>query len=87
LGFDGAVISGAIPFYKMSLALSDNPYLLGLSVSSIVGGSIVGNFIAGYVCDRIGRKPTLIITSILFLMGSLGTEQLRILPSLLFIEY
>lgn len=73
LGFDGAVISGAIPFYKISLGLNDNPFLLGLSVSSIVGGSILGNFISGIVSDKIGRKPTLIITSLLFIFGSAGT--------------
>ncbi|MFN3405941.1 MAG: sugar porter family MFS transporter [Cytophagaceae bacterium] len=73
LGFDGAVISGAVPFYRVSLNLADNPILLGLSVSSIVGGSIIGNFIAGALSDKLGRKPALLITSILFVLGALGT--------------
>ena len=73
LGFDGSVISGAVPFYKNSLELSDNPWLLGFSVSSIIFGSIFGNFVAGPFSDRIGRKRALIVTAILFFSSALLT--------------
>ena len=73
LGFDGSVISGAVPFYKNSLELADNAWLLGFSVSSIIFGSILGNFLAGPFSDRVGRKRALIATSILFFSSALMT--------------
>ncbi len=73
LGFDGAVISGAVPFYKNSLGMTDNPWLLGFSVSSIIFGSILGNFLAGPFSDKVGRKRALIVTAILFFASALVT--------------
>jgi SP family arabinose:H+ symporter-like MFS transporter len=66
LGFDGAVISGAIPFYKSVFGLNDGSFLLGFSVSCIIWGSIIGNLAAGPLSDRIGRKNSLIIAAVLF---------------------
>jgi sugar porter (SP) family MFS transporter len=66
LGFDGSVISGAIPFYKSYFGLTDGSFLLGFSVSCIIWGSIIGNLIAGPLSDRIGRKPSLLISAVLF---------------------
>lgn len=66
LGFDGSVISGAIPFYKSVFGLKDGSFLLGFSVSCIIWGAIIGNLIAGPLSDRIGRKPSLLISAVLF---------------------
>lgn len=66
LGFDGSVISGAIPFYKPIFGLKDGSFLLGFSVSCIIWGSILGNLVAGPLSDKIGRKRSLIIAAILF---------------------
>lgn len=66
LGFDGSVISGAVPFYKSVFGLSDGSFMLGFSVSCIIWGCIVGNLIAGPMSDRIGRKPSLLIAALLF---------------------
>ncbi len=66
LGFDGSVISGAIPFYKEVFGLQDGSFLLGFSVSCIIWGSVIGNMLAGPLSDRIGRKPSLVIAALLF---------------------
>jgi MFS transporter, SP family, arabinose:H+ symporter len=66
LGFDGSVISGAVPFYKSVFGLHDGSFLLGFSVSCIIWGCIIGNLIAGPLSDRIGRKPSLLIAALLF---------------------
>ena len=66
LGFDGSVISGAIPFYKSVFGLTDGSFLLGFSVSCIIWGAIIGNLIAGPLSDKIGRKPALLISAVLF---------------------
>jgi MFS transporter, SP family, arabinose:H+ symporter len=66
LGFDGSVISGAVPFYKSVFGLQDGSFMLGFSVSCIIWGCIIGNLIAGPLSDRIGRKPSLLIAALLF---------------------
>ena len=66
LGFDGSVISGALPFYKLVFGLSEGSILLGFSVSCIIWGAIFGNLIAGQLSDRYGRKKALYISAILF---------------------
>jgi MFS transporter, SP family, arabinose:H+ symporter len=73
LGFDGSVISGAAPFYKSIFGLEDGSFLFGFSVSCIIWGSVFGNMIAGPLSDRIGRKPSLLIAAVLFIVSSLLT--------------
>lgn len=73
LGFDGTVNSGAIPFYRVSLEIYDDAFLLGFSSGAIILGSIFGNFIAGYLGDLLGRKRALVITGVLFAAAALGT--------------
>ena len=73
LGYDGSVISGAAPFYKLVFGLDEGSYLFGFSVSCLIWGCIFGNFFAGLLSDRIGRKPTLLIAALLFLISSLIT--------------
>ena len=73
LGFDGVVNGGAVPFYRVSFGISDSPLLIGLSSSAIILGAIFGNFAVGYIIDRFGCKPSLILTAILFMVGAAGT--------------
>ncbi|MEZ4905270.1 MAG: sugar porter family MFS transporter [Spirosomataceae bacterium] len=68
VGFDSSVISGAIPFYKTVFGLQDGSFMLGFSVSCIIWGAILGNLLAGALSDKIGRKFTLLISSVLFLV-------------------
>jgi len=73
LGFDGSVISGAAPFYKEVFGLEDGSFLFGFSVSCLIWGCIFGNLFAGPLSDKIGRKPTLLISAMLFIVSSLVT--------------
>ena len=66
LGFDGSVISGAVPFYKSVFGLQDGSFMIGFSVSCIIWGAILGNLAAGPLSDKIGRKPSLLIAALLF---------------------
>lgn len=66
LGFDGSVISGAVPFYKSVFGLADGSFMIGFSVSCIIWGAILGNLIAGPLSDKVGRKPSLLISALLF---------------------
>jgi SP family arabinose:H+ symporter-like MFS transporter len=72
LGFDSSVISGATPFYKRVFELPEGSLLIGLSVSSIIAGAVIGNLFAGLLADRFGRKKVLLATALLFGLCAIG---------------
>ncbi|TVQ11208.1 MAG: MFS transporter [Bacteroidetes bacterium] len=71
LGFDSAVISGAVPFYRETFGLDSGSMLIGFSVSSLILGAIMGNIIAGRLADRFGRKKMLMFTALLFTVSAI----------------
>ncbi len=71
-GFQSAAISGALPFYKTDFQLPVGSFLVGLSVSAIGIGAILGNLLAGSLADRIGRKKSLIVASVLYFLCAVG---------------
>ncbi len=71
LGFDSAVISGAVPFIKEYFVL--NEIQLGWSVSCLILGAMLGNSVAGPLADRYGRKNVLIVTSLLFTVSAISS--------------
>jgi MFS family permease len=70
-GYDLAIISGAQIFLRSQFHLS--PGQFGFAVSSALMGCIAGPILGTKLCDRFGRKPTLIIAGVLFLIGAAGT--------------
>lgn len=70
-GYDTAVISGAIGFLQTHFELS--PAYTGWAASSALIGCIFGVAIAGVMSDRLGRRKTLLIAAVLFLVSALGT--------------
>ena len=69
-GYDTAIISGAIPYITSYFSL--NEYWLGWAVSSILIGCAVGAMGAGYLADKLGRRFTLILCSIVFAISGIG---------------
>ena len=70
-GFDTAVISGAVPFIKTYFDLDD--IALGWAVSSLLAGCIVGVIASGKPADVLGRRITLLVASLLFLISAIGS--------------
>jgi MFS family permease len=70
-GFDTAVNSGVVPSLTNHFMLDEN--LQGWAVSSIIIGCLVGTIPSGVTADKLGRKKSLILTSILFIITSIGT--------------
>jgi SP family arabinose:H+ symporter-like MFS transporter len=70
-GYDTAVISGAIGFIKVRFGLEAG--MLGWTVSSLIVGAAVGAAFTGVLSDRFGRKKMLILSALLFTIGSIGS--------------
>ena len=68
-GFDTAVISGTVDMVELQYRL--NKFLVGWFGSSALVGCILGAAVAGWLSDRHGRKPTLIVASILLFVSAL----------------
>ena len=69
-GFDSGVISGCEEAIQREFALA--PFWHGLVVAGALIGTVFGAFAAGRMCDRIGRKPTLVWMGVLFLVSAAG---------------
>ncbi len=75
-GYDTAVISGAIGFLTTCFGL-DPAFQKGWAAASVLLGCAAGAAAAGFLSDRLGRKKTLILAGILFLVSALGTALPR----------
>jgi sugar porter (SP) family MFS transporter len=69
-GFDTAVISGTTSGLTQTYTLS--PGMLGLTVSIALWGTVAGSLLAGIPGDRYGRRDSLRIMAVLYLISALG---------------
>lgn len=69
-GFDTAVISGTT--HALTQVYSLSPTWLGVTVASALWGTILGAMLAGFPGDRLGRRDSLRIMAILYLISALG---------------
>src|SRR6476469_5171414 len=69
-GFDTAVIAGTTAALTKAFSLS--PSSLGLTVAIALWGTIVGSLLAGIPGDRYGRRDSLRIMAVLYLISALG---------------
>ena len=69
-GFDSGVISGCEKAIQAEFGLS--AFWHGLIVSGALIGTVIGVFTAGRPSDRWGRKPTLWLMAVLFLVSAVG---------------
>lgn len=70
-GFDTAVISGTVERVTRQFELS--PLLEGWFAGSALVGCIIGAAIAGFLGDKFGRKPILILSAALFFVSAVGS--------------
>ncbi|MDO9486210.1 MAG: sugar porter family MFS transporter [Actinomycetota bacterium] len=69
-GYDSAVINGAASAIKATFSLSD--FALGFVVSVALIGSALGAWFAGYLADRFGRQPVMLMAALLFMAAAIG---------------
>ncbi|SPO06333.1 related to sugar transport protein STP1 [Cephalotrichum gorgonifer] len=78
-GYDLGVIAQAIASPSFKAKFGANPDQIGAIVSVFTGGAFFGAFLAGPVGDKLGRKMTILIGAIIFLLGgSLQTGAMSI---------
>ncbi|KAF7084393.1 hypothetical protein CFC21_088033 [Triticum aestivum] len=70
-GWDNATIAGAVLYIKKEFQLENNPTVEGLIVAmSLIGATIITTF-SGPVSDWVGRRPMLILSSLLYFLSGL----------------
>ncbi len=69
LGFDSAVISGAVKGINSYFGMTDA--MLGFAVGCVIFGAMLGNLLAGPLADKFGRKPVLIVVAALFTISAI----------------
>jgi SP family arabinose:H+ symporter-like MFS transporter len=69
-GFDTAVISGTTGGLTQAYGLS--PTLLGVTVASALWGTVLGAMSAGIPADRLGRRNSLRLMAILYVVSATG---------------
>jgi SP family sugar:H+ symporter-like MFS transporter len=70
-GFDSGVINGAVD--ALAKAFGTQAAVTGFAVASVLLGCAVGAFGAGTLADSIGRRPTMLLNAILFLLSAVAT--------------
>lgn len=68
VGYDTAVISGAILFIRHDFAMGAET--TSLIVSSVLAGALLGSVCCGRLSDELGRRKVLLITAGMFLIGT-----------------
>ncbi|HEY2119827.1 MAG TPA: sugar porter family MFS transporter [Candidatus Acidoferrum sp.] len=69
-GFDTVVISGTTAALKSLFLLTD--WTLGITVASAVLGTVIGSIVAGIPGDKYGRRDSLKIMAVLYIISALG---------------
>jgi len=70
-GLDTAVISGAEQAIQRLWNLSDASH--GLAIAAALYGTVIGAMLGGLPADRFGRKPTLLMIGLFFMVSAVGS--------------
>jgi SP family arabinose:H+ symporter-like MFS transporter len=74
-GYDLAIMGGANVYLKDQFQLSDAA--LGFTTASAALGCAAGPLLGGWVCDRLGRRRTLILAALLLAINAVFTALAR----------
>ncbi|HXY52431.1 MAG TPA: sugar porter family MFS transporter [Terriglobales bacterium] len=69
-GFDTAVISGATQALTHKYQLT--PFLEGVTVAAALWGTVLGSLLAGFPGERYGRRDSLRIMAVFYIVSALG---------------
>lgn len=66
-GVDVGIIAGALPYLEATSGL--NAQQLSIVVAAVLMGTVISTLFAGLLSDRLGRKPVMILSGILFALS------------------
>jgi len=69
-GYDIGVMTGALPFLREDWGINSG-FIIGLITSSVMLGAIFGGILAGRLSDKLGRRKMILISAIIFVVGSI----------------
>ena len=69
-GYDIGVMTGALPFLQNDWGLQGNAGIIGWITSAVMFGAIFGGALAGQLSDRLGRRKMILISALIFVIGS-----------------
>ncbi|WP_040161399.1 MFS transporter [Nigerium massiliense] len=75
-GYDTGVISGALPYMAMpptARGLGVDPWQEGFIGGALLIGAAIGALVTGRLADRNGRRHTILVLAVIFLVGSVGS--------------
>lgn len=70
-GYDIGVMTGALPFLQVDWHLMNDASIIGWITSSVMLGAIIGGALAGTLSDKLGRRKMILISAIIFVIGSI----------------
>ena len=70
-GYDIGVMTGALPFLQVDWGLQNSAGITGWITSAVMFGAIFGGAIAGQLSDKLGRRKMILLSAIVFMIGSL----------------
>ena len=70
-GYDIGVMTGALPFLQSDWSLQGNAGIIGWITSSVMFGAIFGGALAGQLSDALGRRKMILLSALVFIVGSL----------------
>lgn len=69
-GYDIGVMTGALPFLREDWGINSG-FIIGLITSSVMLGAIFGGILAGRLSDKLGRRKMILISAMIFIVGSI----------------
>jgi len=84
-GFDTAVISGTT--HALTEVYHLSPFSLGVTVSSALVGTVIGAMAAGIPGQRFGRRDSLRVMAIFYVISALGCAFAWSWPALIFFRF
>jgi SP family sugar:H+ symporter-like MFS transporter len=70
-GFDSGVINGTVD--ALAQGFGTRAAATGFAVGSVLLGCAIGAFLAGSLADLIGRRPTMLLNAVVFLISAFAT--------------
>ncbi|WP_213880310.1 sugar porter family MFS transporter [Pseudomonas sp. dw_358] len=82
-GYDTGIIAGALPFMTLPVdqgGLGLTAVTEGMVTSALIVGAAFGSLASGFLSDHLGRRLTLRMLSVLFILGAIGTATAPTIP-------